>query len=78
VPGWIPGLTHKPSECGLPVTTTSGPISSQHRKTMITITNSDLKSAIAGLGKVVSNKSTLECLRCIRVDATPERSSQKF
>jgi DNA polymerase III sliding clamp (beta) subunit (PCNA family) len=42
---------------------------------MITITNSDLKSAIAGLAKVVSNKSTLECLRCIRVDATPERTS---
>jgi len=42
---------------------------------MISITISDLKPAIAGLAKVVSNKSTLECLRCIRVDATPERTS---
>ncbi len=42
---------------------------------MISIATSDLKPALAGLAKVVSNKSTLECLRCIRVDATPERTT---
>jgi len=49
----------------------------QPRKTknMISISVSELKPAIAGLAKVVSNKSTLECLRCVRVDATPEHVS---
>ena len=42
---------------------------------MISIAISDLKPAIAGLAKVVSAKATLECLRCVRVDATPERVS---
>ena len=42
---------------------------------MISISISDLKSALVGLAKVVSNKATLECLRCIRVDATPERTT---
>ena len=42
---------------------------------MISISVSELKPAIAGLSKVVSNKSTLECLRCVRVDATPEQVS---
>jgi DNA polymerase III sliding clamp (beta) subunit (PCNA family) len=42
---------------------------------MISIPISDLKPALAGLAKVVSNKATLECLRCIRVDATPERTT---
>ena len=42
---------------------------------MITIPVSELKPALAGLTKVVSNKSRLECLRCVRVDATPERTT---
>jgi DNA polymerase III sliding clamp (beta) subunit (PCNA family) len=42
---------------------------------MISLSVSDLKPALAGLAKVVSNKSTLECLRCIRLDATPERTT---
>jgi len=42
---------------------------------MISIPISELKPALAGLAKVVSNKATLECLRCIRVDATPERTT---
>jgi DNA polymerase III sliding clamp (beta) subunit (PCNA family) len=42
---------------------------------MISISVSDLKPALTGLAKVVSNKATLECLRCIRVDATPERTT---
>ena len=42
---------------------------------MISIPISDLKPALTGLAKVVSNKSQLECLRCIRVDATPERTT---
>ena len=42
---------------------------------MISIPISELKPALAGLAKVVSNKTTLECLRCIRVDATPERTT---
>jgi DNA polymerase III sliding clamp (beta) subunit (PCNA family) len=42
---------------------------------MISIVISELRSALAGLAKVVSNKSTLECLRCIRLDATPERTT---
>jgi DNA polymerase III sliding clamp (beta) subunit (PCNA family) len=41
---------------------------------MISIVISELRSALTGLAKVVSNKSSLECLRCIRVDATPERT----
>ncbi|MFZ4777307.1 MAG: hypothetical protein ACOYM3_18220, partial [Terrimicrobiaceae bacterium] len=40
---------------------------------MISIPVSELKPALAGLAKVVSGKSSLECLRCVRVDATPER-----
>ena len=40
---------------------------------MISIAISDLKPVIAGLSKVVSAKASLECLRCVRVDATPER-----
>ena len=40
---------------------------------MISIAISDLKPALAGLSKVVSAKASLECLRCVRVDATPER-----
>jgi DNA polymerase III sliding clamp (beta) subunit (PCNA family) len=40
---------------------------------MISIAISDLKPAIAGLAKVVSSKASLECLKCVRVDATPER-----
>lgn len=42
---------------------------------MINIAISELKPALAGLAKVVSSKSSLECLRCIRVDATPERTT---
>jgi len=42
---------------------------------MISIPISELKPALAGLAKVVSNKTTLECLRCIRVDATPKRTT---
>jgi len=42
---------------------------------MISIPIGDLKPALTGLAKVVSNKATLECLRCIRVDATPERTT---
>jgi len=42
---------------------------------MINIAISELKPAIAGLAKVVSSKSSLECLRCVRVDATPERTT---
>ena len=42
---------------------------------MISISVSDLKPALTGLAKVVSNKATLECLRCVRVDATPERTT---
>jgi len=40
---------------------------------MISLSVSDLKPAIAGLSKVVSGKARLEPLRCVRVDATPER-----
>ena len=40
---------------------------------MINISVNQLKPALAGLSKVVSGKSSLECLRCVRVDATPER-----
>jgi len=40
---------------------------------MINIAISELKPALAGLAKVVSAKATLECLRCVRVDASPER-----
>lgn len=40
---------------------------------MISLSVSDLKPALAGFAKVVSSKSSLECLRCVRVDATPER-----
>ena len=39
---------------------------------MISLSVSDLKPALAGFAKVVSSKATLECLRCVRVDATPE------
>ncbi len=42
---------------------------------MISIPISDLKPALTGLAKVVSNKAPLECLRCIRVDATPDSVS---
>ncbi|MEI6035868.1 MAG: hypothetical protein WCS65_16500, partial [Verrucomicrobiae bacterium] len=42
---------------------------------MISLSVSDLKPALAGLSKVVSGKSSLEPLRCVRVDATPERVS---
>ena len=42
---------------------------------MISIPISELKPALMGLAKVVSNKSRLECLRCVRVDATPERTT---
>jgi DNA polymerase III sliding clamp (beta) subunit (PCNA family) len=44
---------------------------------MISIAISDLKPALAGLAKVISSKSSLECLRSIRVDATPERTTLK-
>jgi len=44
---------------------------------MISIAISDLKPALAGLSKVVSAKASLECLRCVRVDATPERVTIK-
>ena len=40
---------------------------------MISLSVSDLKPALAGFAKLVSSKATLECLRCVRVDATPER-----
>ena len=40
---------------------------------MISLSVSDLKPALAGLSKVVSGKAPLEPLRCVRVDATPER-----
>ncbi|MFZ4780015.1 MAG: hypothetical protein ACOYM3_32060, partial [Terrimicrobiaceae bacterium] len=42
---------------------------------MISLSVSDLKPALAGLSKVVSGKAPLEQLRCVRVDATPERVS---
>ncbi len=42
---------------------------------MISIPIKDLKPALAGLAKVVTNKATLECLRCIRFDATPDRTT---
>jgi DNA polymerase III sliding clamp (beta) subunit (PCNA family) len=40
---------------------------------MISLSVGDLKPALAGLSKVVSGKAPLEQLRCVRVDATPER-----
>ena len=40
---------------------------------MISLSVSDLKPALAGFAKVVSGKARLEPLRCVRVDATPER-----
>ena len=40
---------------------------------MISLSVQDLKPALAGLTKVVSGKHQLPCLRCIRVDASPER-----
>ena len=42
---------------------------------MISIPVSELKSALAGLAKVVNNKATIERLRCVRVDATPQSVS---
>ena len=42
---------------------------------MISLSIADLKPALTGLAKVVSNKSSLPCLKCIRVDATPESVS---
>jgi DNA polymerase III sliding clamp (beta) subunit (PCNA family) len=42
---------------------------------MITLSVSSLKPALAGFAKIVSAKATLECLRCVRVDATPESVS---
>jgi len=42
---------------------------------MISLSVSDLKPALTGLSKVVSSKASLECLKCVRVDATPERVS---
>lgn len=39
---------------------------------MISLTIGDLKPALAGLAKVVSPKSRLECLRCIRVEASAQ------
>lgn len=40
---------------------------------MISIPLADLKPALAGLGKVISSRVKLKCLRCVRVDATPEK-----
>ena len=40
---------------------------------MISLSVGDLKPALAGFAKVVSGKARLECLRCVRVDATPEQ-----
>ncbi len=42
---------------------------------MITITAGELKPALAGFAKVVSSKAALECMRCIRVKATPEQTT---
>ncbi len=42
---------------------------------MISLSVGDLKPALAGLAKVVSGKAALECLRCIRVDASPDQVS---
>jgi DNA polymerase III sliding clamp (beta) subunit (PCNA family) len=66
-------LNHQPEAGAI----TLRPFSFNNRKTkiMISIPISDLKPALAGLAKVVSNKARLECLRCIRVDATPERTT---
>ena len=43
------------------------------KENMISLSVQELKPALAGLTKVVSGKHQLPCLRCIRVDATPER-----
>ena len=42
---------------------------------MISLSVGELKPALAGLAKVASSKARLECLRCVRVDATPEKVS---
>ena len=39
---------------------------------MISLSIADLKPALTGLAKVVSSKASLPCLKCVRVDATPE------
>ena len=40
---------------------------------MITISINDMKPALLGLAKVITGKHQLPCLRCVRVDASPER-----
>ncbi len=42
---------------------------------MISLTAGELKPALAGLAKVVSGKAALECMRCVRVKATPEQTT---
>lgn len=42
---------------------------------MTHIAASDLRTALAGLAKVVSPKSPLDALRCLQVDVTPERTT---
>ena len=79
-PGWLPGGKAKfhtnQTEIGLCVITMRRLFSyPQPTKNMISLSVSSLKPALAGLHKIVSGKATLECLRCIRVDATPESVS---
>ena len=40
---------------------------------MISLSIADLKPALTGLAKVVTSKASLPCLKCIRVDASPDR-----
>jgi len=40
---------------------------------MLSLSVHELKSALVGLAKVVSNKAPIPVLRCIRVDASPEQ-----
>ncbi len=40
---------------------------------MIIISAQSLKPALTGLAKVISHRGSIECLRCIRVDASPDR-----
>ena len=40
---------------------------------MISLSIADLKPALTGLAKVVSSKASLPCLKCVRVDASPDR-----
>ena len=42
---------------------------------MISISVQDLKPVLAGFSKIITGKHQLPCLRCVRVDATPEHVS---